>query len=192
MLESELGSRGLREMLEGQSPERYPEIRAVERVYERVDRRVDPPEPGQVPHDDGVALPQERHRDVIHEERQPARYEPPDDDAEGLRGLGLPAEGGDARRRLVVQDRDVQAERLRPGAVVRRERRGAVEAGAVRGQGVGGEGVVEVRAEGARAVVGGRPAAVRGVLVAVLAQGLCGSPAETEGELGGANASSRI
>lgn len=172
MLESEVCPRGLRKVLQSQSPERHPKIRTIKRINKRIYRRIDPPQPRQVPHQHRIALRQERSQQIVHEERQPARDEPSDHDAEGLRRLRLPSEGRNPRGRFVVEDGHVQAEGLRSGAVVRRQGRRPVEAAGPMGRqgGVRGEGVVEVRAEGARAVAR-TPDTVRGVVV-VLAEGL--------------------
>lgn len=88
MLESEFAA-PFREVLDCESPEGYPEIRAVEGVDEGVDCRVDPPKPGQIAHHDRIAVGQERQQDVVDEERKPANYEAADDNAQRLGGFGL-------------------------------------------------------------------------------------------------------
>lgn len=139
-------------MFDGQPPESYSEIRAVERVYERVDGRIDPPQPREVLHDQLVDLVSldERREKVEYEKGQPAGYEAAHHYAEGLRRLRLPPEGRHSRSRLEVQHGRVQVEGLRPGS--QREGR-PIQAGRPGwGEGFVGvvEGVVQVGAEGPR------------------------------------------
>lgn len=118
MLRSEIGPAAFGEVFDGQPPESYSKVRAVKRVYERVDGGIDPAQPREVLHDHRVDLGRvdERCEEVEYEKGEPAGYEAAHHYAEGLRRLGLPPEGGHPRSGLEVQHGRVQVERLGPGS----------------------------------------------------------------------------
>lgn len=134
VLKSQVGAATLGEVLEGEPPEGYSKVGAVERVDERIDGGVDPAEPREVGHHEAVDLVggQERREQVVDEEGQPAGDEAADHDAQRLGRLGLPAERGHSAGRLEVEHGHVHRERLRPLSVRLRGHVGVHAGGALR------------------------------------------------------------